>query len=173
MILAKRRRKPFIRWAAGLALVFGFISTGQAQTEKPITGSPRVLEGDLLRVGDTLVRLYAIDAPEMKQTCEGKTRIYPCGAVAATGLMDLTAGLTSVTCQPRGKTVDGVIIALCTDPQGFDLSRQMLYTGWALALPDAEIAFHRIQEEAQQAKRGLWAGHVERPWRWRPEPTAN
>ena len=151
-------------------VVFGsFVSIGYSQTSKPISGPLQVIEGDLLQVGDTFVRLYAIDAPEMKQTCEGKTRVYPCGVIAKTGLMDLTAGLQSITCHPTGKMLNGIIVAMCIDPQGFDLSQQMLYTGWALALPDAENRFHSIQQKAEKAKRGLWKGHVERPWRWRPE----
>lgn len=157
--------------AAGIFTVL--MSAGHAQTGKPISGPVTVIEGDLLEVGGTLVRLYAIDAPEMKQTCEGKTRVYACGVIAKTGLMDLTAGVKSVTCQPKGKTADGVVVALCRDPQGFDLSQQMVYTGWALALPDAKNLFHTIQQKAQKAKRGLWKGHVVRPWRWRPEPVSS
>lgn len=153
---------------AGLGLVAGPSALAGTAASESVTGPVRVIEGDLLQVGNRVVRLYGIDAPEMKQTCEGETRVYPCGAIARTGLMDLTAGVRSVTCTPRGTTFEGVMIARCTDPQGFDLSQQMLYTGWALALPDAENFMHEIQKKAQIAKRGLWKGKVERPWRWRP-----
>ena len=139
---------------------------GYAEVKSLIAGPPRVVEGDLLFVGETRVRLYAIDAPELDQMCERKTRQYPCGRVAATGLMDLTAGVARITCIPKGKAGDGTIIALCKDAQGFDLSQQMLYTGWALALPDASNLFHQIQEKSQKAKRGLWKGQVIPPWRW-------
>lgn len=166
--------RPYFVSAFMIIGVFvGVLSIGHAQTPQPISGPVRVIEGDLVRVGETLVRLYAIDAPEMKQTCEGKTRVYPCGVVAKTGLMDLTAGLQSITCYPTGRTQDDAVVAQCRDPQGFDLSQQMVYTGWALALPDANNLFHSIQQKAEKAKRGLWKGHVVRPWRWRPEPPTN
>ncbi len=164
-----RTLKNLLVGAYCFLLVFGAAVQARSMDRETFKGPVRVLEGDLLKVGNTVVRLYGIDAPEMKQTCEGKTRVYPCGAVAKTGLMDLTAGVNFITCVPRGVTPDGIVVARCTDPQGFDLSQQMLYTGWALAVPDAENFMHEIQKKAQTAKRGLWKGQVERPWRWRPE----
>lgn len=140
------------------------VSAGQSSAL--VSGPPHVIEGDLIGVGDKRFRLYAIDAPEKGQICEGKSRPYDCGRIATTGLMDLTAGVDQVTCYPKGVGRNGAIIALCKDPQGFDLSKQMLHTGWALALPDADNQFHRIQEKAQKAKRGLWKGQVTPPWRW-------
>ncbi len=138
-----------------------------AQVAKPLRGFPTVIAGDLLKIDDTLVQLYGIDAPEIKQTCARKTIEYPCGKVAIAGLMDLTAGLKTVSCYPKGRTAEGVLIARCLDPQKFDLSQQMVYIGWALALPDADNLFHQIQGKAQNARRGLWQGHVTPPWRWR------
>jgi len=138
-----------------------------AQQGGTVVGAPQVIEGDLLKVGDTLVRLYGIDAPERDQTCRGETREYDCGYISATGLMDLTAGLSSITCRIEGRTADGATVASCSDPHGFDLSQQMIYTGWALALPGAEARYHRIQEKSRAAKRGLWKGTVTPPWEWR------
>ena len=152
----------FVRALSGLDIA-------HAQSIDQISGKPRVIEGDLLQVGQTLVRLYAIDAPNKGQLCQGKTREYPCGTVATTGLMDLIATVDTITCYPKGNVIDGAVVAMCKDPQGFDLSQQMVYTGWALALPDADTLFHRIQEKAQKAKRGLWKGQVTPPWRWQPK----
>jgi len=142
------------------------ISVG-AEQGGSIVGPPKVIEGDLLKVGNTVVRLYGIDAPERDQTCRGESREYDCGYIAATGLMDLTAGLSSITCRIEGRTADGTTVASCSDPHGFDLSQQMIHTGWALALPGAEARYHRIEEKSRAAKRGLWKGTVTPPWEWR------
>jgi hypothetical protein len=42
-----------------------------------ITGKPRIVDGDMIRIGKTKIRLHGINAPEMKQTCrtsEGNNR---------------------------------------------------------------------------------------------------
>ncbi len=152
---------------AALLVAAYFLKTAEAQSVDPISGVPRVIEGDLLQIGNVVVRLYGIDTPEKGQTCEGKTRVYPCGHVATLGLMDLLAGIDRVVCTAEDEMPDGTLIAMCRDPQGFDLSQQMLYTGWAFALPDAPFLFHQVQEKAQKAKRGLWKGTAIPPWRWR------
>jgi len=154
----------FVMIVAGLTVTNA--QTIKAQSDQVISGAPSVIAGDLLEVGGTRVRLYAIDAPEVDQMCERKGKQYPCGTVSIAALKDLTAGLTRVTCFPTGKTADGTLIARCQDPQKFDLSQQMVYTGWALALPDAATLFHDLQQKSQTAKRGLWKGQVTPPWRW-------
>lgn len=171
MIRLSHRAQVLVLFLAATVLAVASARSVQAQSNRSISGPPNVIAGDLLKVGDTLVRLYAIDAPEINQTCERKGKEYPCGTVSIAGLKDLTAGLTLVTCYPNGKTSEGIVVARCEDPQKFDLSQQMVYTGWALALPDAANLFHDIQAKAQKAKRGLWKGHVTPPWRWRMKQT--
>ena len=34
-----------------------------------VTGSPRVIDGDTIWIGETKIRLYGIDAPKAKQLC--------------------------------------------------------------------------------------------------------
>jgi len=153
-----------------VALIIGvFVSPASllAEGRTPIVGKPVVLEGDLLTVGSHKFRLYGIDAPEKGQTCQAKSRVLDCGRIAATGLMDLTAGVNSVSCEPLGPDPAGVMIVRCLDPQGFDLSRQMLYTGWALATPKSSKAFHDLEAKSRAAKRGLWKWQVTPPWVWR------
>jgi len=134
-----------------------------------VVGKPVVLEGDLLSIGSQTFRLYGIDAPEKEQTCKGKNRTYDCGHISTTGLMDLTAGVSSVACEPLGPDPEGVMIARCLDPEGFDLSRQMIYTGWALASPRSSEDLHQLEAKSRAARRGLWKWQVTPPWQWRVE----
>ena len=97
-----------------------------------ITGPARVIDGDTIEVAGERIRLHGIDAPENKQTCKWPGKTIPCGQLATTALMDLTAG-AQITCKTREKDRYGRWVAVCYDPDGFDISRNMVHTGWALA----------------------------------------
>ncbi len=164
--MKKRIRILYIVSVIGLAIS----STGlMAEGRKPVVGKPVVLEGDILTVEAKRFRLYGIDAPEKGQMCKGSKRLHDCGHIAATGLMDLTAGVKSIACEPLGPDPEGIMIARCLDPEGFDLSRQMIYTGWAFASPKSSEDFHQLESKSRAAKRGFWKWAVVPPWQWRAE----
>lgn len=97
-----------------------------------ITGQARIIDGDTIEVAGERVRLYGIDAPESDQTCEWPGKIIPCGRLATTVLMDLTAG-SEVICKIRENDRYGRWVAVCFGPDGFDIGRNMVHTVWALA----------------------------------------
>ena len=44
------------------------------------SGKVNVTDGDTIKNGNIKIRLHGIDAPEIKQTCQTKTKkSYPCG----------------------------------------------------------------------------------------------
>ncbi|MEE8122912.1 MAG: thermonuclease family protein, partial [Alphaproteobacteria bacterium] len=92
------------------------------------------------------------------------------GHIAKTALMDLTAGAT-VVCRPTAKMRRGLVVARCS-VDGFDISENMVHTGWALADPEDGSRYLAKQQEAKRAKRGLWRGDFDTPWRWRQERDA-
>mgnify|MGYP001145629285 CR=1 FL=1 len=47
-----------------------------------IAGAARVIDGDTLEIGETIIRLADIDAPELGQKCDGPTALRSCGKVA-------------------------------------------------------------------------------------------
>lgn len=112
-----------------------------------ITGPARVIDGDPLFVAGQEIRLYGIDAPECNQTCAWPGKTIPCGRLATLALMDLTV--------------------VCYDPDGFDIVRNMVHTGWALAYRRYSTDYVDTEDDAREAKRGMWKGEFVPPWEWR------
>ncbi len=128
-------------------------------------GAARVIDGETIEVAGQRFRLYGIDAPEPEQSCELGAKTIRCGSIAKTALMDLTAGAT-VSCAPREKAAGGIAVATCL-ADGFDLSRNMVHTGWALAERGVTTRYVATEDKARAAKRGLWRGRFVPPWEWR------
>ena len=133
---------------------------------KDVTGPARVIDGDTIEVAGERIRLHGIDAPESKQTCNWPGKTIPCGRLATLALMDLTAG-AEVTCKTREKDRYGRWVAVCYDPDGFDLGRNMVHTGWALAYRQYSTDYVVTEDKAREAKRGMWKGEFVPPWEWR------
>ncbi len=154
--------------AAVLILSFFLVFTTPARPE--ISGSATVVAGDVIEIAGEAMALYGIDAPEPGQPCTLYGKTHDCGAFAKAALMDLTSG-ARVVCRKTGKARDsdgnrGLPIAKCS-AGGFDLSENMVHTGWALAAPGVGGVYLAKQRQAQRAKRGLWRGTFTVPWRWR------
>jgi endonuclease YncB( thermonuclease family) len=128
-------------------------------------GPALVIDGDTLEVAGQRFRLYGIDAPEPGQVCALRSKTIRCGYIAKTALMDLTAGAT-VSCAPRAGATGEVAVATCL-ADGFDLSRNMVHTGLALADRAVTTRYVPTEDKARQAKSGLWRGRFVAPWEWR------
>ena len=149
-----------------------------ALSAQPLSGSACVVDGDTLVLGSTplngqcspgvTVRLFAIDAPERNQTCDDKSgREYPCGEIASDALRELVAG-KRVTCERRGKPERyQPEFAVCSVRGGPTLNDAMVRRGWALAYRRYSGDFIAAEEEAQRARRGMWAGTFKSPAEWR------
>ena len=80
-----------VSWTLALSIVVmaGAILAGpvtgpaRAQgTDTGITGTPEVLDSDILKFGMQRVLLWGIDAPEKKQTCQLNGELWGCYDVA-------------------------------------------------------------------------------------------
>ncbi len=132
-----RRRRPALTSALAAALlVTGLLAPGllAAEAAGELRGIPEVIDGDTLELQGRRLHLTGVDAPEPAQRCWLKSRLYDCGRVARTALLDLTAGV-EVICRPLEPGPADRTLAYCT-AGGYDLSEGMAYTGWALADPD-------------------------------------
>ena len=131
-----------------------------------IVGPARVIDGDTIEVQGQRIRLHGIDAPESAQKCKLKGKSCPCGEIAGGALKDLTAGI-EVRCEQVDVDRYGRIVATCYDNHDFDINRNMVYTGWALAYRKYSTRYVATEDGAREAKRGLWKGEFEMPWEWR------
>lgn len=148
-----------------VALLVLLLSVSEASAN--VVGVPSVTDGDTLRIGDAKVRLFGIDAPESKQTCERDGVTWLCGQEAGKALRELVAG-QSLTCDERDKDRYGRIVAVCILPDGRDVGAVMVSSGLALDYAQYSEGIYSIQEaEACNAGRGMWAGEFLKPWEWR------
>lgn len=149
-------------------LLLAMLSPAVAST---ISGVPRVVDGDTLVVENTRVRLFGIDAPESKQTCEGAAgTAWSCGAAATQDLRDLAS--QGVRCSGKEEDRYGRLIAVCY-AGGRDLNAAMVARGAAFAYRKYSMAYVGQEAEAKSARRGIWQGRAERPDQVRAQKRAD
>jgi endonuclease YncB( thermonuclease family) len=136
------------------------------QSPSTITGTSHVVDGDTIDIWGTRIRLLAIDAPELDQTCsDAQGRSWPCGSVAARELRNHVNG-QELKCESSRLDQYKRVLATCFMPDGSDVNAWMVRQGWALAFRNTR-RYRAEQDEAATAKRGLWAGTFTTPWEWR------
>jgi endonuclease YncB( thermonuclease family) len=134
----------------------------------PLNGAAVVIDGDSLEIGKTRIRLEGIDAPELEQTCaDPKGQTWACGRSASRAVRAHLQG-HDVRCEPKGLDQFKRVLAVCFLSDGSDLNAWIVRQGWALAFGYAQV--YRVeQDEAQSAKRGIWAGTFTPPHEWRQQ----
>ena len=138
----------------------------QEQLVKPLKGKAHVVDGNTIWIGNTKIRLHGIDAPETRQKCYSKDRTeYSCGK-ASTDALRILVGHGLVRCE--GDTYDRYkrLIATCYN-SSVNLNAELVRQGWALAYKRYSRDYISAEKEAQEAKRGIWAGEFLMPWEWR------
>jgi endonuclease YncB( thermonuclease family) len=126
----------------------------------------RAIDGDSLRLGGREIRLWGIDAPEMRQQCRVGGKDQPCGRDARARLVQLLeAG--GVTCNGLGEDRHGRLLAVCRAGR-VDINRTLVEEGVAF-----DYGGYPAEEAAARAqRRGVWAGDVERPRSFRDRTQA-
>lgn len=142
-----------------LALVFA-TSAAQAQTA-PIVGVAHAADGDSLVIGDTRIRLYGIDAPELSQQCQRGGTNWACGERAKLALQDMVAD-RPVTCVPQSTDKHGRVVAVCSDQYG-EVNVAMVELGWATAYSFHTDRYEAAQASAKAARKGIWDGEFVSP----------
>lgn len=133
----------------------------------PVVGRASVIDGDTLEIHGQRIRLWGIDAPESRQTCERGGETYRCGTEAARAL-DSWINRRTVKCRARGRADRyGRVVAMCA-VAGHDMGRWLVRQGWALDFRRySSEEYAGDQEIAVSARRGMHAGTFVEPWLWR------
>ena len=67
------------------AIALGLARSAPAVEAETLAGTAAVIDGDTIRIGETVVRLFDVDAPELTQTCDrGPSRLLWIEQVAGT-----------------------------------------------------------------------------------------
>ena len=133
---------------------------GCAPRAAEITGRAKVVDGDSLEIGADRVRLFGIDAPEGRQDCRRNGQPWRCGEDAAAKLRSLVQGAT-LRCMPRDTDEYGRSDSVCKNGST-DINAEMVRSGLALAYRRYSNDYVDEENEARNAKRGLWAGEFTR-----------
>ena len=133
------------------------------------TGPARVIDGDTIDVAGARIRLWGIDAPESRQTCQRGGVDYACGREATAHLRVLLANAV-VTCEARVRDRYGRTVALCR-AESIDIGAAMVRDGWALAFVRYSADYVAREQEARLAGRGMWRDvYVAVEWRATHKP---
>jgi len=137
-----------------------------ASANADVTGRATVFDADTIRVDGQRIRLHGLDAPEYHQLCaDAREQSYTCGKAAARALRKFI-GTAPVTCQPRAIDRFGRAVARCF-VRDESVNAWLVRQGYALAYRRYSGDYVPEEMEARNAKRGLWAGAFEAPWKWR------
>lgn len=124
-------------------------------------GHAHVIDGDTLVLSGRRVRLKAMDAPELVQTCiPHEHKSYPSGSTssppdAACGiaardelqrLVDLAGGV--IECRGKNEDRYGRLVAYCSS-NGHDLGAALVRQGFALAYPQYGRDYVDLEDEAK------------------------
>lgn len=133
-----------------------------------IVGRVSVIDGDTIEIHGQRIRLHGIDAPEKGQPCfDATSKPYRCGQIAAMAL-DEFIGASPVQCRERDIDRYGRTVADCS-VRGEDMELWLVRNGHAMAYRRYSSDYIGAEQEAKNAKRGIWAGHTQAPWEWRKD----
>lgn len=139
---------------AGGALAAACAALAIADDQPTLVGYvEHVADGDTIRLaGGARVRLHAIDAPELHQTCrDARGASWACGERARTMLNQMLreAGWR-VTCEIKDKDRYGRLVGLCRTPDRRDLGARLVANG--LALPYWKFGGSVYADHEKEAK---------------------
>jgi len=153
-------------WPSRYVLAVFAVLLPLAAHASELTSPAKIIDGDTIDVAGKRIRLFGIDAPETKQTCrDGSNVVYLCGQAAAKALREMVQG-NNVRCEPRDVDRYRRIVAVCWAGDT-NINERMVRDGWAIAYRQFSKEFVEAENEARDAKRGLWAGAFVEPSEFR------
>ncbi|VWX48331.1 thermonuclease family protein [Novosphingobium sp. 9U] len=145
--------------------IIAALASFQPAVAQTITGTAHAGDGDSFEVAGTKVRLFGVDAPEYRQTCQVNHSEWACGADAASALRVLIDNRL-VTCIRRDTDVYNRTVANCMI-NGQDVAAQLVAQGYAIVLENGQADYAVIEARANAGKVGIWATKFDMPVDWR------
>ena len=145
---------------------FSSLPSLSASTSKSIEGRATVVSGDLLKVGNVMVQLADVEAPEADQRCSASgKKAQRCGEMAMEVLTRIVRGKL-VSCTLSSSNAGSRSLAVCrTD--GADIAATLVRQGHLFAQQGMFARYASAEVEARNAKAGMWRGEAQRPAEWR------
>ena len=161
-------------WRLGLlALIFSLPACAQTDDDTAVRTSrkPRfqVVDGDTVKFGTQLVRLFAIDAPKRGQTCDDG-HWHP-GPLAKKALETFIAGRPVICKQVDYDAQHHLPVAQCHAGDD-DLQAMMVSAGWAWSFGPHGSRYAPEQKEAVGQKAGVHGHRCLPAWEWRAQQRA-
>lgn len=133
-----------------------------------VTGELKVFDGDTLEVGPLVIRLHAINAPELSQDCDRPDDgTWPCGKRAAERLIDLLAA-DDLSCEGLDRDRYSRVIARCI-AGGQDVGARLVEEGLAWAFVEYSGDYITAEAAARTAGQGIWQAPTQTAWDYRAD----
>jgi len=143
--------------AVGIAIMVAIELRAPSKLGK-FSGKAYVIDGDTLAFGNTRVRIFGIDAPEMSQQQGPVSREYLAAMLAN----------REIVVRPISKDRYGRIVARVSMPDGTDIGKAMVAQGYALAYTRYGRDYAATERRARKSRAGIWAsGTIQNGSDWR------
>ena len=153
-----------------------FLSILFQSYEKTIYGKPKIIDGDTVHINNKKIRLHAIDAPEINQTCSKDKFIWNCG-IESKNFLKKIIDEDKIICKPTGMDKYKRYIGICykweknflwrKSNDVINLNREMVLKGWAIAYRYYSLDYIKEEEIAKNNRVGIWIGKFEEPYLFR------
>ena len=152
----------------GMILTVVASAGGHAETTE-IRGNVQIIDGDTVKMGERIIHLFGVDAPEIKQQCRIYRLNWPCGERAVVTL-ELFIAKKPVRCEivrKSGGTADLLLQGHCYNFENVNLNSAIIGAGMALPLLRQTRRYEVAGNYAQIKRLGLWSGRFILPEDWR------
>ena len=156
--------------------IFFILTYNDVRSEeiKEISGNAKIIDGDTIKINSKKIRLYGIDAPELKQKCKKPyltiifftfTKDYPCGKISTQKLQKKINNKV-ITCKILDVDRYKRLIGECYK-RNLNLNSWLVSNGYAVAYRKYSKKYISNEINAKNEKKGLWQGKFEMPWDFR------
>jgi endonuclease YncB( thermonuclease family) len=128
-------------------------------------GKSYAIDGDTIVIGDEIIRIEGIDAPEIDQTCNRYDHNYDCGKEARQVLENLLQGGTP-KCASSSRDIYNRHLGVCS-VNSIDIGQHMVLVGYAVNYYRYTERYAGDETIARVNRRGMWAGTFTMPWEHR------